>query len=94
MKYVIFLILSVINLYALVSIAPVEIGDKPGFTGATNGSFTTKRGNTDSDNYTAGIKFSYDNNKSYVVWSEFSFTYGEASGVKNTNKTFVLLFSI
>jgi len=83
--------LSVLHLYALVSISPVEIGEKPGFSGVVNGSFDTKRGNTDSQNYAAGVKLSYDNNQSYLMWGEFNFTYGEASGVKNANKTFTHL---
>jgi len=91
MKYFIIMILGVLNLYALVSIAPVEIGDKPGFSGLLKGSFDTKRGNTDSDNYTGGARLAYDNNQSYVMWGEFSFTYAEASGVKNANSTFTHL---
>lgn len=79
------------NLYALVSISPVEIGDNPGFTGVVNGSFDTKRGNTESQNYAAGIKLSYDNNQSYLMWGEFSFSYGEASGKRNANQTYTHL---
>ena len=88
MKYFIVFIVTVLNLYALVSIAPVEIGKKPGFSGTLSGEFDTKRGNSDSESYAAGVKLSYDNNQSYVLWSQFDFSYGEASGVKNTNKTF------
>jgi len=91
MKYFLFMILSVLNLYALVSITPVEIGDKPGFSGLLKGSFDTKRGNTDSDNYTGGVKLTYDNNQTYLMWGEFNFSYGEASGEKNTNNTFTHL---
>ena len=89
MKYLLFLIfISITQLNALVSISPVEIGDNPGYTGVVNGAFDTKRGNTDSDNYTAGIKLSYDNNQSYLMWGEFNFTYGEANNIKNANKTY------
>lgn len=91
MKYFVILLLSVLNVYALVSISPVEIGDNPGFSGVLKGAFDTKRGNTDSDNYTGGVKLSYDNNQSYLMWGEFNFTYGEASGVKNANNTFTHL---
>ena len=88
MKYLIFLLFNVVQLCALVSISPVEIGDNPGFSGIVNGAFDTKRGNTDSDNYTAGMKLSYDNNQSYLMWGELNFTYGEANNVKNANKTY------
>jgi len=91
MKYLIVIFLSVLNLYALVSISPVEIGDNPGFTGLLKGSFDTKRGNTDSDNYTGGVKLSYDNNQTYLMWGEFNFSYAEVSGVKNANNTFTHL---
>ncbi|WP_457744662.1 DUF481 domain-containing protein [Sulfurimonas sp.] len=88
MKYLVLILLSIVNLYAIVSISPVDIGENPGFTGGVNGSFDTRRGNTESDNYTAGLKVSYDNNISYLMWGEFSFSYGEASGVKNTNNSY------
>jgi len=88
MKLIIIFILSVINLFAIITIAPVNIGEKPGFSGELKGSFETKRGNTDVDNYSAGLRAQYDNNSSYVVWSDFVFSYGEASGETNTNKTY------
>ena len=91
MKYFTLLFFSVLHLYALVSISPVEIGDNPGLTGVVNGSFDTKRGNTESQNYAAGVKLSYDNNASYLMWGEFSFSYGEASGERNANQTYTHL---
>jgi putative salt-induced outer membrane protein YdiY len=81
----------VVQLYGVISIAPVDIGEKPGLSGGFNGSFDTQRGNTDSDNYAAGLKISYDNNRSYLMWGELSFAYGEASGTKNANKTYAHL---
>ena len=91
MKYLIILMLTVINLFAIVSIAPVDIENHPGFSGTVNGALNTKKGNTDSDNYTAGLRLSYGNNQSYVMWGEFDFNYGKVSGVKNTNSTFTHL---
>ena len=91
MKYLVVILLSVINLFAIVSIAPVAIGENPGLSGMVEGALKTQKGNTDSDNYTAGAKLAYDNNKSYVMWSEFDFNYGKASGVKNANATFAHL---
>jgi len=88
MKLVVILIVSVINLFAIITIAPVNIGDKPGYSGVLKGSFETKRGNTDVDNYSAGLRAQYDNNSSYVLWSDFVFAYGKASGETNTNKTY------
>jgi len=82
------LTLATLPLYAIITISPVNIGDNPGWSGALQGSFETKRGNSDVDNYAAGLRASYDNNTSYVVWSDFTFSYGKASGEINTNKTY------
>ncbi len=77
--------------HAVVSIAPVEIGKKPGITGGIEASFETTRGNTEKDEYKGGARVQYDSNASFVTWAEFSVNYAEASGVKNTNKTYVHL---
>jgi len=91
MKILLILLFFFYNAYAIITIAPVDIGEKPGFSGMLKGSFETKRGNTDLDNYSAGLRVQYDNNSSYVVWSDFVFSYGMTSGVKNTNKTYAHL---
>ncbi len=78
--------MSVAN--AIITIVPVELGDKPGFSGSLGGSFETKRGNTEKEEYNAGLKLRYDNNESYTIWSDFIGSYGKASGVENTNKTY------
>lgn len=75
-------------LFALVSIAPVEIGKKPGITTDIEVGLETKRGNTDQDNYKASVRVSYDNNTSSVIWGELSGEYGKSNGVENTNKAF------
>ena len=91
MKLVVVFILSVVNLFAIITISPVNIGDKPGVSGILKGSFETKRGNSDVDNYSAGLRAQYDNNSSYVLWSDLIFSYGKASGKTNTNKTYAHL---
>jgi putative salt-induced outer membrane protein YdiY len=77
--------------HSLVTITPVDLGSKPGFSGKVEASFDTKRGNTDKDEYKAGFRIQYDNNKTYLIWVDFTGSYGEASGVKNTNKTYAHL---
>ena len=91
MKFIVVFIFSVVNLLAIITIAPVVIGSKPGASGMLKGSFETKRGNTDVDNYSAGFRAQYDNNTSYVLWSDFVFSYGKASGETNTNKSYAHL---
>lgn len=75
--------------FALVSIAPVEIGDKPGFSSTIEAALETKRGNTDTDSYKASARTTYDSSQSYVTWAEVSGAYGKASGEENTNKLFL-----
>ncbi|QOY54722.1 DUF481 domain-containing protein [Candidatus Sulfurimonas marisnigri] len=75
-------------LFAIVSIAPVEIGNKSGFSTNVEIGLETKRGNTEKDNYKASARLSYDNNTSCVVWAEVSGEYGKSNDVKDTNKAF------
>jgi len=91
MKFFILLIMSVMSAQAIITIAPVDIGAKPGLSGSVKGSFVTKRGNTDSDEYSAGSRVAYDNNKTYVLWGDIAFSYAKASGQTNTNKTYAHL---
>lgn len=77
--------------FGVVSIAPVEIGAKAGTSGQINASFQTQRGNTEADAYSGSVKIQYDDNASYVTWGEVTVNYAEASGVKNTNATYMHL---
>jgi putative salt-induced outer membrane protein YdiY len=89
MKFFLLCIFLVSYLEAIITIKPVVIGAKPGTSGTVEGSFQTKRGNTEKDEYTLGIKAQYDNNRSYVTFIDLIGVYGEASGVRNTNKTYL-----
>ena len=79
------------SLLALVTIAPVEIGAKPGFSGKAAVSLETKRGNTDKQNYKTSLRVNYDNNNSHVTWAEISTEYGESNDQKDTDKAFAHL---
>lgn len=78
-------------LYALVSIAPVEVGKKAGMSVNIETGLETKRGNTVKDNYNTSFRFSYDDNTDYVVWSEVSRDYGKSNYKVDTNKAFAHL---
>ncbi|WP_345993039.1 DUF481 domain-containing protein [Sulfurimonas sp. HSL-1716] len=91
MRLLVLLLTCLTFSYAVVSIEPVEIGKKPGVSGELEASFETTRGNTEKDEYKGGINIQYDSNESYVTWGEFTANYAEASGVKNTNKTYAHL---
>ena len=73
---------------AIITVKPMAIGNKPGVSGKVEGSFQTKRGNTQKDEYSLGLKFQYDNNSSYTAFLNVIGVYGEANGVRNTNKTY------
>lgn len=88
MKYLIALLIITNQLFALVSIKPVEIGDDPGVSGGVALGFETKRGNTETDTYGAAVKITYDSNASYVTWLQISGEYAEANGEENTNKKY------
>lgn len=79
------------NLFAIVSIAPREVGETPGISGELSGAFETKRGNTEKDNYSAAFRLQYDNNRSYLIWGVLEGEYGEASGTRDTNNFFAHL---
>ena len=90
MKTLLFiLILTVQQLFALISIVPVEIGNSPGISGKIEAGLDTKRGNTVKDFYKTSAKVAYDNNSSFVSWIEVSGEYGKANGVEDTNKIFI-----
>ena len=76
-------------LFAIISISPVDIGDKAGLSGNVAASLETKRGNTDTDNYKAGLKINYDDNVSAVTWGEIAGSYGKSNDVVDTNKLYL-----
>jgi len=88
-KFLFFLLVFTTSLSAVKFIAPNEVGLRPGISGNIQASVNNQRGNTDKDEYDIRARASYDNNHSYVTWLEFSYAYGQASGVENENKAFL-----
>ena len=76
-------------LFALISISPMEIGEEEGLHGNVVLGVETKRGNTTKDNYKGALKLSYDNNTTYVIWSEVSTEYGKSNDTEDTNKQYM-----
>jgi len=89
MKLLFTLVLLHITLLATVDIAPVEIGANKGLNHILAASLSTNRGNTDKDQYSATIKSTYDNAKTYVFWAEGSFKYGQANAQLNEQKAYI-----
>jgi putative salt-induced outer membrane protein YdiY len=73
---------------ALVSIAPVDIGSKPGFSGNVSGSLSSKSGNTDKKEVVLGMRVQYDQGSDYLAWGTFTYNYGESAGTKNEDKLY------
>jgi len=88
MKTLLFILLTLQQLHALVSIAPVEIAKDAGLSGNLEAGLETKRGNTHKDNYKTSMKITYDNNSSFVSWAEFSGEYGKANDIEDTKKLY------
>jgi len=89
MKQILLFFITTQTLFGLISIAPVKIGDKPGLHGKVSTSLQTRRGSTDKENYKLALRVAYDNNASYVTWSELSAEYGESNNVEDTNRLYI-----
>ncbi len=91
MRLLLSFLLNISFVYAIVTVAPVEIGNNPGFSGKFSASLQTKRGNTEKDEYSAGLRIQYDSNTTYLFWGDITGSYGEVSGDTNTNKFYTHL---
>lgn len=86
-----FLLILSTSLFGLVTIAPVDIGAKPGLSGNVSGSLSSKSGNTQKDEYSLGLLLQYDQGVDYVVWGTLTYDYGKSNGTKNEDKTYAHL---
>jgi len=87
-KLLIITLITTQYLFGLVTITPVEIGEKAGISSKAEVGLETKRGNTDKDNYKASLRVTYDEASQYILWGEISGEYGKSNGVEDTNKIF------
>ncbi len=91
MKLLIILLINITSLLALVSVAPVDIGDRPGTHVIGSVSLESKRGNTDRNNYQASARVTYDDAQDYVVWGEVAGEYGQSRHQKDTDNLYAHL---
>ncbi|HEX5623003.1 MAG TPA: DUF481 domain-containing protein [Sulfuricurvum sp.] len=75
-------------LFALVNIAPVDVGSQPGISGNVAGSLSSKSGNTEKDDYSLALRLQYDQSDDYVVWGTLTYDYGTSNGTKNEDRTY------
>lgn len=87
MRLLLLLILST-SLFALVTIAPVDIGSNPGLSGNVSGSLSSKSGNTEKEDYSLGLRMQYDQGIDYLTWGTFTYDYGKSKGTKNEDKIY------
>ena len=86
-----FLVIAVVwsvQLHALITIAPVEFGQKPGLSLKAALSLITKRGNSDIDLYKVASRLKYDNNASYVTWLQLQGEYAKSQGIKSVQRLY------
>lgn len=85
-----FLLLTGISpsLFALVSIAPVDIGSNKGLSGNVSGALSSKSGNTQKDAYSLGLRVQYDQGTDYLAWGIFTYDYGTSNGKKDEDKIY------
>lgn len=76
------------SLFGVVSIAPVDIGSKVGFSGNISGLLSSKSGNTEKNEYALGLRLQYDHGSDYLAWGTFTYNYGESKGSANEDKTY------
>ena len=91
MRILLLFLLAISTSHALVSIAPVDIGAKPGFSGNLSGALSAKSGNTEKEEYEAGGRLQYDEGSRYVLWGVLTYEYGTSEGVKNEDRTYAHL---
>ena len=81
-------LLLAINAWAIVDIAPVEIGDKVGVSGNIAASYASKSGNTEKEEYNFSGKLQYDSNESYLFFVQASYERAESFDVKTEDQTY------
>ncbi len=89
MRYLLLTFLMIVtHAWAVVDIAPVEIGEKPGLSGNVAGSYVSKNGNTEKDEYDFSGKVQYDSNQSYLIFLQGSYERTETFGYKTEDQKF------
>jgi putative salt-induced outer membrane protein YdiY len=92
MKYLVIAFFAVsAKLFAIVDIAPAEIGGAPGVSGNVAGSYVSKTGNTEKDEYDLNGKLQYDSNQSYLTFLQASYQRTDTFDYKTEEEKFAHL---
>ena len=91
MKFLLLLITIITISNAVITIEPVTIKDEDELSGSIQASVENRRGNTEKNEYSGGVKIEYNKKNSYVAWGEIAGAYGDANSETNVNKLFAHL---
>ncbi len=73
-------------LFAYIDVTPVEIGERPGFSGSAALSFSNKRGTTDKTEIDTDLNLRYDSNESFALWGFGGYRYTDTEGKSIENR--------
>lgn len=91
MRFLLFLLLYIIHLFAVIDVATVDFEEnKEGFSGSLYGSLEQKRGSTDKDEIEMGGRIQYDT-KGTVTWLQGEIEKDESRGVSTDDNSFIHL---
>jgi len=91
MKKILFLLLFISYSFAIVSIAPKDIGEKePGISGEVGLSVEINKGNTDTSSYLISGLIQIDKKES-LSFAKISYEYGKSGGEKSKDRAFAHL---
>jgi putative salt-induced outer membrane protein YdiY len=76
-----FLALAATPAWAVVDIAPEEVGTDPGLSGNVAVSYSTQSGNTEKDEGDVSGKIKYDSNRRYLAFIQGTFEKSKSSGM-------------
>jgi len=91
LRFFLLLFFTILNLFAIIDVAPIDFGDKPdGFSGSAYGSFQKKRGNTDKTEQEYGGRIQYDTANS-ITWIQGSKESTEVRDTKTDDNSYLQL---
>ena len=81
-----FFVLLTVPVWAVVDIAPEEIGRDPGFSGNVDMAYSVKSGNTDTADTDIGGKIAYDSLRRYLIFVQGTCEKGSSSGLEKEDE--------
>jgi putative salt-induced outer membrane protein YdiY len=89
LRHILLLLLTLLPAWAIVDIAPVEVGEKPGVSGHLALAYAEKTGNTEKDEYDMSAKVQYDTNETSIFFIQGSYERTESGNTKIEDQKFI-----